>query len=148
VPYYGPSDGHNQAYVVPVSLGAIPGPTTANDPPGTVIPHCAIDPFEGDNLLDATQRHQSMDWDTVVQAPLAPDVLHPVDTATHSAPNTARASSSSAVGCLSNSYKRIIQVIITAPTTSNTARMQASVSSARTLYRTKPIGHAAGRQLP
>jgi hypothetical protein len=45
--------------------------------------------FEGDNLLDATQRHQSMDWNTVLQSPLAPAGLHVVDNASHGVPNTA-----------------------------------------------------------
>jgi hypothetical protein len=47
-----------QWYMAPVSLGAIPSSTNSG---------CQIDPFEEDNLLDATQRHTSMDWNTVVQ---------------------------------------------------------------------------------
>jgi hypothetical protein len=87
VPYYGDSDNHDQEYLVPISFGNIPGLTTTYG--GTVLPACAIDPFEGDNLLDATQRHQSMDWNTVLQSALAPTDLHVVDNASHGVPNTA-----------------------------------------------------------
>jgi hypothetical protein len=44
-----------QQYMVPVSLGYLPTSTT---------PGCGITPFESDNLLDATQRHPSSDWNT------------------------------------------------------------------------------------
>jgi hypothetical protein len=97
-----PEYNGKQAYLVPISLGAVPGPTTANG--GTVLPGCYIDPFEGANLLDATQRHPSADWNTTVpsssafQAPgvlsgLLPHVVdnpaHVFDSATNSGPNTA-----------------------------------------------------------
>jgi hypothetical protein len=58
-------------------LGAIPSSTSSG---------CKIDPFEGDNLLDATQRHTSMDWNTVVQGPesgVPPGTYHTVDTPSH-----------------------------------------------------------------
>jgi hypothetical protein len=86
----------SQSYVVPISLGYVPGPTTANG--GTVLPACAIDPFEEDNLLDATQRHVSNDWNTNVEGPsvlsgLEPHVVdnpgHVFDPITNSGPNTA-----------------------------------------------------------
>jgi hypothetical protein len=35
---------------------------------GTVCNGCAIDPYEGDNPLDATQRHLSIDGNTLVSA--------------------------------------------------------------------------------
>jgi hypothetical protein len=76
----------SQKYLVPVSLGYVPGSTT--------VPGCSITPFEDDNLLDATQRHLSMDWNTNVQVP-TPGVAHVVDTPEHAAgpnnsgPNTA-----------------------------------------------------------
>jgi hypothetical protein len=76
----------NQKYLVPVSLGYVPGPTT--------VPGCSITPFEEDNLLDATQRHLSADWNASVQGN-SPSVAHVVDTPAHmagpnnSGPNTA-----------------------------------------------------------
>jgi hypothetical protein len=45
----------NQPSMVPISLGGVPSASGA----------CAIDPDEEDNLIDATQRHLSMDWNTV-----------------------------------------------------------------------------------
>jgi hypothetical protein len=71
-----------QWYLVPVSLGYIPNPSTVTN-------GCGIDPFEEDNLLDATERHLSMDWNGEVQAGNAPTSLHLVDTPDHLAPNTA-----------------------------------------------------------
>jgi hypothetical protein len=61
------------------------------------LPGCGINPFETDNLLDATQRHLSEDWNTVVQVqngtatPGAnlPSQLHAVDNPTHTKQNTA-----------------------------------------------------------
>jgi hypothetical protein len=81
----------SQAYLVPISLGAVPGNTTTQNPPGTVTPGCQIDPFEGDNLLDATQRHLSNDWNTNMQNPSVNSglVAHVVDTPSHGAPDTA-----------------------------------------------------------
>jgi hypothetical protein len=66
-----------QWYLAPVSLGAIPVPTNSA---------CKIDPFEGDNLLDATQRHTSADWNTVIQGSEngePPSGTHIVDTPLH-----------------------------------------------------------------
>jgi hypothetical protein len=66
-----------QWYLAPVSLGAIPNSTNSG---------CQIDPFEGDNLLDATQRHTSTDWNTVIQGSEngePPSGTHIVDTASH-----------------------------------------------------------------
>jgi hypothetical protein len=65
-----------QWYMAPVSLGAIPSSTNSG---------CQIDPFEEDNLLDATQRHTSMDWNTVVQGSEngQPPSAHIVDTPSH-----------------------------------------------------------------
>jgi len=76
----------DQKYLVPVSLGYVPSSTT--------VTGCGITPFEEDNLLDATQRHLSMDWNTNVQGK-SPTVAHVVDTPEHTAgpnnsgPNTA-----------------------------------------------------------
>jgi hypothetical protein len=66
-------------YLVPISLGQVPA-----QPPGTA--RCGITPYEGDNLLDATQRHLSMDWNTNVNAPNVPSSgldPHVVDDPTH-----------------------------------------------------------------
>jgi hypothetical protein len=81
----------NQPYMVSISLGSIPGPTVANG--GTVANGCLIDPWEGDNLLDATQRHPSMDWNTIVTssaeaAPAPPASAHVVDNTGHSVPGS------------------------------------------------------------
>ena len=76
-----------QQYLVPISLGYVPGSTPS--------PGCSIPPFEEDNLLDATQRHLSMDWNTNVGQSHTPTVAHVVDTPEHTAgpnnsgPNTA-----------------------------------------------------------
>jgi hypothetical protein len=71
-------------YLIPVSLGPLPN--------STVHRACSINPFEGDNLLDATQRHFSMDWNTVVpDSAIAPENAAPpthkhlVDNTGHSA---------------------------------------------------------------
>ena len=75
----------SEPYLVPVSLGSIPA---------SPIPGCAITPFEEDNLLDATQRHPSMDWNTDL-LDLNNGVRHVADTPEHatgpnnSGPNTA-----------------------------------------------------------
>lgn len=73
-----------QQYLVPISLGYIPQPTG-------VITGCAINAPESDNVLDATQRHLSMDWNTNVQGPSVESGLaaHVVDTPGHGNPNTA-----------------------------------------------------------
>jgi hypothetical protein len=73
--------GSQQSYLLPVSLGYVPNPAT-------VTKGCGVSSFEEDNLLDATQRHLSMDWNTNVQGN-SPTVAHVVDTPTHSVPNTA-----------------------------------------------------------
>lgn len=52
----------SQPYVAPVSLGYVPP-----YPAGT--PGCGIQPYEEDNLLDATQRHLFNDWNTNVRSP-------------------------------------------------------------------------------
>jgi hypothetical protein len=76
-----------QPYLVPISLGSLPGPMK---PQGTVIPGCQIDPYEEDDLIDATQRHLSVDWNTIVQGSiLTPSDNHVVDTASHINPNAA-----------------------------------------------------------
>jgi hypothetical protein len=81
IPYTG-----TQEYLVPISLGYVPSSTT--------VPGCSIPAFEEDNLLDATQRHLSIDWNTSVQGNI-PSVAHVVDTPEHTAgpnssgPNTA-----------------------------------------------------------
>jgi len=69
----------NQSYLLPISFGAVP-----TYPAGTA--GCGITPYEEDNLLDATQRHLSMDWNTNIQQPDVPDNSldpHTVDTPTH-----------------------------------------------------------------
>jgi hypothetical protein len=64
--------------VIPISLGPVPSGISGA---------CAIDPFETDNLLDATQRHFSMDWNTVVAGPETVSTTslgpHAVDTPSH-----------------------------------------------------------------
>jgi len=73
----------NEQYMVPITLGYVPTSQKTR---------CTIDPFEGDNLLDATQRHLSMDWNTVAQSSTlvsTPPTAHAVDTYQHSTPNTA-----------------------------------------------------------
>ncbi len=88
-----------QYFMVPISLGTIP--SGANTTAG-----CGIPPFEGDNLLDATQRHSSMDWNPTVNPtsptgyPLLPSVgeinsfagydlgAHTVDTPEHTTPSS------------------------------------------------------------
>jgi hypothetical protein len=71
-----------QQFEVPIGLGYVPG---------TVVKGCGIQPFEEDNLLDATQRHLSMDWNTA--PPNTPGATigsaHYVDYPDHSNPNTA-----------------------------------------------------------
>src|SRR5580700_5298690 len=59
---HGSSPPYNgsQAYLVPISLGNLPSTVNADRY------FCAINNFEGDNLLDATQRHLSIDWNTNV----------------------------------------------------------------------------------
>ena len=69
-----PSYTGAQPYLVPISLGAVPSLTA-------VTPGCQINSFEEDNLLDATQRHLSNDWNTNLQPPnitsgLAPHVVN------------------------------------------------------------------------
>lgn len=60
-----------QMYVVPISLGSVPSGSG-------IWPGCGISPFEQDNLLDGTQRHPSMDWNTVVSSlPCAPGEFEP-----------------------------------------------------------------------
>jgi hypothetical protein len=54
-------DTGSQTYLVPISLGYVP--TLSATQPG-----CGINPFENDNLIDATQRHLSMDWNTSLTA--------------------------------------------------------------------------------
>jgi hypothetical protein len=79
----------NQKYLVPVSLGYLPSSTT--------VPGCSISPFEEDNLLDATQRHLSMDWNTNVQGN-SPTVAHVVDTPEHTAgPNNSGPNSAGSI---------------------------------------------------
>ena len=56
--YAGHTVQRQSEVLVPISLGYVPSSTTA--------PGCSI-PFEEDNLLDVTQRHLSMDWNTNVQ---------------------------------------------------------------------------------
>ncbi len=74
-----------QYYVVPVSLGSVPNVTGG----------CQIQPYEEDNLLDATQRHISIDWNTSIgTTPGVNDYLlaHIVDDPDHTtSPNTAGA---------------------------------------------------------
>jgi len=69
----------SQPYLVPISLGAVPAwPAPVNG--------CGITPYEEDNLLDATQRHLSIDWNTNTMQPDVPDSgldPHMVDTAGH-----------------------------------------------------------------
>jgi len=85
----------NQYFMVPISLGYVPS--------GAPTAGCGIPPFEGDNLLDATQRHGSMDWNPTVNPtspggyPLLPSVgeinstsllsRHIVDSPEHAAPS-------------------------------------------------------------
>ena len=73
-----------QQYLVPVSLGYSPKPSN-------VISGCGINAAEGDNVLDATQRHLSIDWNTTVEGPGVSSGLdtHVVDTPSHGNPNTA-----------------------------------------------------------
>ncbi len=80
-----PAYDSTQYYVVPVSLGSVPNVTGG----------CQVQPFEEDNLLDATQRHISMDWNTSIgTTPGVNNLLqaHVVDDPSHTAsPNTAGA---------------------------------------------------------
>jgi hypothetical protein len=81
-----PAFDGSQYYAVPVSLGTVPNASNG----------CTMSQFEEDNLLDATQRHYSMDWNTNLDygsgVDLAPGVnswldAHTVDTPSHSNPN-------------------------------------------------------------
>jgi hypothetical protein len=70
-----------QPYLIPISLGQVP-----TVPAGTT--GCGITPYEGDNLLDATLRHFSIDWNTNVNAPNVPQSgldPHVVDDPSHAA---------------------------------------------------------------
>jgi hypothetical protein len=63
-------------YLIPVGLGYIP------DPAGSGYnPACGISP-ETQNLVDATQRHLSMDWNANITGD-APAVAHVIDTPDH-----------------------------------------------------------------
>ncbi|HUE03542.1 MAG TPA: hypothetical protein VMR62_28555 [Bryobacteraceae bacterium] len=80
-----PGSGNNwtgsQAYMVPVGFGWVPKYQGTGQSPG-----CGITPFEEDNLLDATQRHLSDDWNASVSgATVANGQLsqHTVDTPEH-----------------------------------------------------------------
>jgi len=78
----GVPNSRTQPYIVPVSLGYVP-----TVPSGTA--GCAINAYEGENLLDATQRHLSNDWNTNVQGPTVAGgqlTAHVVDLPGHSAP--------------------------------------------------------------
>ena len=77
----------NDYYLVPVGLGTIPSATSIT------TAGCGITPSETDNLMDATQRHLSVDWNTdYLYAPYVGAAgAHMVDTPSHSNPNTAGA---------------------------------------------------------
>jgi hypothetical protein len=77
VPYTG-----SQQYVAPVSLGYIPNQNVLQNP--KFVPGCGLTAFEEDNLLDATQRHLSMDWNTDL-ADANTGMAHVVDMPTHTA---------------------------------------------------------------
>ena len=72
-----------QGYLVPVSFGSVPQQGAS----GTVAA-CIISPSENDNLLDATQRHLSMDWNTATQGAdvHVPVQAHVVDLPQHTLP--------------------------------------------------------------
>lgn len=77
-----------QEYLVPVSLGYVPqlSPTYGGPPGGTASKYCAITTLEEDNILDGTQRHLSMDWNTQVQGTIGvsiPNNAHVVDSPSH-----------------------------------------------------------------
>jgi len=74
MPYNG-----NQNYLVPVSLGYLPG--------AGVSPGCSIVGFQEDNLMDATQRHANGDWNTDL-ADKNTGKAHVVDLPDHTAPTS------------------------------------------------------------
>ena len=86
-----------QWWMVPVTLGAIPSAPNGG---------CGMNPSEQDNLLDATQRHPSMDWNSVAStdgsetAPPATATPHVVDTPSHSAPTTTNPNGENMAGVL------------------------------------------------
>ncbi len=54
----------SQPYLIPISLGWVPNSSGTGATAG-----CSITPYEEDNLIDATQRHLFIDWNTNVQGP-------------------------------------------------------------------------------
>src|SRR5450755_403953 len=68
-----------QYYFLPISLGYVPI-EQANG--GLAQPTCAITLGEQDNLLDATQRHMSMDWNMELLGNIPPKT-HVVDSPAH-----------------------------------------------------------------
>lgn len=100
-----------QAYLVPISLGSVPVlPAQGGTETGT----CQVSPYEEDNLLDGTQRHQSMDWNTDervapgilgAQGVTIPNYSHVVDTPEHA---ELTALQSTCKFCGSNAGGRII----------------------------------------
>jgi hypothetical protein len=83
--------GNNWAaatYVVPVSMGTVPGGLGT----GSTLSGCQIAPAEQDNLLDGTQRHAAADWNTdVLGVPGTnfPEETHVADDPEHGNPNPA-----------------------------------------------------------
>jgi len=69
------SYAQSQIYMVPIGLGTIPASATQG---------CGISPYEEDNLLDATQRHPSMDWNADLTDPNN-GAAHYVDVPSHGA---------------------------------------------------------------
>ncbi len=77
----------NDYYLVPVGLGTVPNQQNINSA-------CGVTPSETDNLLDATQRHLSVDWNTdywYSQYIGSTSGAHTVDSPSHSNPNLAGA---------------------------------------------------------
>ncbi len=79
-----------QHYLVPVALGYLSSNTSTA---------CSIPRFEQVNLLDATQRHASVDWNTDVQHPNG-GAAHKVDLPMHPIPPGTHANGSNTAGSL------------------------------------------------
>lgn len=85
-----------QLYAVPVSFGYVP----QKQAPGTGAA-CTIANSEYGKLLDATQRHVSMDWNSVAQGSMGrnvPEAAHVVDLPEHTMPASQEQDGSNTAG--------------------------------------------------
>ena len=88
-PFLPPNDWAAATYVVPVSMGTVPGGLGGGN---STLSGCQITPAEQDNLLDGTQRHPAADWNTdVLGAPGTnfPPESHNADNPEHGNPSPA-----------------------------------------------------------